>query len=136
MATTTITPSTETSIQTTLLSYDPKTCSPVNELALKAVGTMESRSFDPSVDLEYSGKPGVHTMRDLGLAEDTGVSSVAVSHPFKLFSNQAVHRFRREVLSPRVRKGFGFTSNLAPYQLRGYAAQYVRPLIRAAAKTK
>ena len=112
-------------MQTTFLSCDSKTKPGVKELAIKAVGTMESRLFDAAIDLEYTEKPNVHTMKDLGLPEGTGVSPIAVSEPFKLFSEQAVHRFRDEVLSPRVRKDFGFASNIAPYQLRGYAAQYV-----------
>ena len=125
MATSRVISSMEPSVQTAFSSYDSTMRPRVNDIALKAVGTMESRSFDAAVDLEYVEKPRVHTMEDLGLPDGTGISPVAVSEPFKLFSKQAVHQFRNEVLDPRVRKDYGFTSNIAPCQLRGYAAQYV-----------
>jgi len=60
-------------------------------------------------------------MKDIGYREDTGVSPVAVSQPFRLFSQEAVERFREEVLSDEVRAKYSYKSNLAPLQVRGYA---------------
>ncbi|KAK3311865.1 hypothetical protein B0H66DRAFT_629677 [Apodospora peruviana] len=81
--------------------------------------------FDPSKHLAFSPPSKVYTMADLGLPRDTGVSPVAVSEPFPLFTQEAVMRMRSEVLDERVLANCMFSSNLAPTgQLRGYAAKY------------
>lgn len=64
-------------------------------------------------------------MKDLGLPEDTGISSVAVSEPFSLFTEEAVHRMRVEVLSEEVMANCQYSSDLAQCQLRGFAAKSV-----------
>ncbi|KAL8839243.1 MAG: hypothetical protein Q9176_004574 [Flavoplaca citrina] len=55
--------------------------------------------FDPDQHLQYEPPARVHTMKDLNLPENTGISAVAVSEPFRLFTTEAVHRMRAEVLS-------------------------------------
>ena len=60
-------------------------------------------------------------MKDIGLPEDKGISPVAVSEPFPLFTEEAVMRMRAEVLSESVMKNCQYSSNLAQCQLRGYA---------------
>ena len=110
-------------MRTVLSSYAMADGAPLDNLALKTVGKMEYCSFDAAADLEYAGTPKVHSMEDLGFSKETGVSSVAVSQPFKLFSNQAIQRFRNEIFSSQVRNNFEFSSNIAPCQLRGYAAK-------------
>ena len=110
-------------MQTILSSYAMKDDAPLNNLALKTVGKMEYCSFDATAHLEYAGTPKVHSMEDLGFSKETGVSAVAVSQPFKLFSNQAIQRFRHEIFSSQVQNNFEFSSNIAPCQLRGYASK-------------
>ncbi|KAI1083052.1 hypothetical protein F5B20DRAFT_568806 [Whalleya microplaca] len=80
--------------------------------------------FNPSRHLAFKEKPKVYTMKELGLPEDTGISPVAVSEPFPLFTEEAVMRMRQEVLSPEVLKNCQYSSNLAQCQLRGYANKY------------
>lgn len=60
-------------------------------------------------------------MKDIGYAEDTGISPVAVSQPFQLFSKDAVEQMRAEILSPHMPEAHAFRSNLAANQLRGYS---------------
>ena len=76
--------------------------------------------FDPAKHLAFAPPPEVFSMEDLGL-EGVGVSPVAVSQPFQLFSEEAVEQFRAEVLNPEVMKNCRFRSNLAACQLRGYS---------------
>ena len=68
-------------------------------------------------------RPRVYTMQELGHARDTGISAVAVSKPFELFTREAIRAMRREALSPAVRGHHSFSSNLAPLQLRGYVPE-------------
>ncbi|KAG4219840.1 hypothetical protein PC116_g31681, partial [Phytophthora cactorum] len=63
-------------------------------------------------------------MKELGFAEDIGISPVAVSEPFPLFTEEAVMRMRKEVLSNEVLSNCQYSSNLAQCQLRGFANKY------------
>ncbi|KAI0175848.1 hypothetical protein GGR52DRAFT_570829 [Hypoxylon sp. FL1284] len=89
--------------------------------ALSKVG---SDVFNPAQHLAYKESPKVYTMKDIGLPEDTGISTVAVSEPFPLFTEEAVMKMRQEVLSPDVLANCQYSSNLAHCQLRGFANKY------------
>jgi hypothetical protein len=81
-------------------------------------------SFDPGYHLDFEEPESVVTMEDIGYSKDTGISNVAVSQPFKLFTNEAVQRFRDEVLSEQVMANCAVRSNIAACQVRGYASKY------------
>ncbi|KAJ8130589.1 hypothetical protein O1611_g3038 [Lasiodiplodia mahajangana] len=80
--------------------------------------------FTPAKHLDFNEMPTVHTMKELGFTESTGVSPIAVSEPFKLFTEEAVMRMRQEVLSPEVFENCQYSSNLAHCYLRGFANKY------------
>lgn len=77
--------------------------------------------FSPEKHLEYTAPSRVHSMEELGLADRHGVSPVAVSEPFHLFNQDAIMRFREEVLSKEVMDNCSVSSNLSHCQLRGFA---------------
>lgn len=79
--------------------------------------------FDPKRHIEFKPPPEIILMKDLGFPEDTGVSPVAVSQPFQLFSQEAIHQMRAEVMNPKVMNECKFQSNIAACQIRGYAAK-------------
>ncbi|KAK0647053.1 hypothetical protein B0T16DRAFT_172228 [Cercophora newfieldiana] len=81
-------------------------------------------AFDPKKHLNFTPPAKVFTMKDIGLPEDTGVSPLAVSEPFPLFTPEAIMRMREEVLSNDVLTKCQYSSNLAQAQLRGYADKY------------
>lgn len=81
--------------------------------------------FDPKVHLAFEPPEQILMMEDIGYSETTGVSPVAVSQPFRLFSPEAVQNFRDEVLSQRVMSSYRYESNLAACQLRGYVPKSV-----------
>lgn len=83
----------------------------------QAVGKL----FDPSVHLQYEEPSRIHTMQDIGFSASKGVSPVAVSEPFRLFSEEAVNIMRAEIHHPEVLEKFSYASDIAPRQLRGYA---------------
>ncbi|KAK5122458.1 hypothetical protein LTR85_004042 [Meristemomyces frigidus] len=85
---------------------------------------LQNVSFDPREHLTYEQPEGVIMMKDIGYSEDTGVSPVAVSQPFRLFSTECIQKFRDEVLSDQVMKDCLYKSNLAACQIRGYATKY------------
>ena len=93
---------------------------PIIEQTMKADKVVE---FDRNKHLEFTPPSRVVMMKDLGYKEDAGVSPVAVSEPFKLFSREAIQQMRREITQPEVMKNCQFKSNIAACQLRGYAAK-------------
>jgi hypothetical protein len=77
--------------------------------------------FNPSKHLSFEEPEQIHTMEDIGYSASNGVSPVAVSEPFRLFSEEAVDIMRGEILDPEVQDKYSYTSDIAPKQLRGYA---------------
>ncbi|KAK8228190.1 hypothetical protein HDK77DRAFT_464724 [Phyllosticta capitalensis] len=80
--------------------------------------------FQPEKHLTYKEKAEVLMMKDIGYPEDRGVSPVAVSKPFPLFSEEAVHEMRSEIFKKEVMENCSYSSNIAACQLRGYAPKY------------
>lgn len=91
----------------------------VNEQIGRMIGTKPDRvMFDKNKHLNFKLPPKVHTMKEIGLG-DVGISPIAVSEPFSLFTEEAVAQMRQEVLSEEVWANCQYSSNLAQCQLRG-----------------
>jgi len=88
-----------------------------------ATKTPKRVQFDAAKHLNYTTPPKTHTMEDIGLL-NIGVSPIAVSEPFQLFSEEAINQMRAEVLSEPVMANCRYSSNLAKAQLRGCAPEY------------
>lgn len=88
-----------------------------NDNGHSAVGKL----FNPSKHLSYEEPSHIHTMEDIGFSATSGVSPIAVSEPFRLFSEDAIDIMRNEVLSPEVQDNYCYSSDIAQKQLRGYA---------------
>jgi hypothetical protein len=81
--------------------------------------------FDPDRHLVFEEPSKVYTMEEIGLHASNGVSPVAVSEPFPLFSEEAVNIMRDEIFSQDVQTKHRFQSDIAAHQLRGYAPKLV-----------
>lgn len=77
--------------------------------------------FDPQRHLAYTPPSQIIMMKDIGYPEGTGVSPVAVSQPFQLFSKETIQQMRGEIFQPEVMERCSYSSNIAACQLRGYA---------------
>lgn len=102
----------------------PKRNVAVPEIRTQAIPSKQE--FDPAIHLDFQPPPKIWTMKDFGL-QGYGLSPVAVSEPFPLFTPEAVRRMREEAFSPEVVEKCQYSSDLAQCQLRGYANKY-RPL--------
>ena len=78
--------------------------------------------FDYSKHVSYSPPPRVWTMEEIGKAGQ-GISPIAVSEPFPLFTDAAIKQMRGEILSKDVMEKCKYSSNLAHCQLRGFASE-------------
>lgn len=94
--------------------------SPIIERKINS-GNVAPIKFDPDRHLVRKMPTSKVMMKDMGFPEDRGVSPVAVSEPFKLFTQEAIEQMRAEIFNPQMMKECGFKSHLAPFQLRGYA---------------
>lgn len=83
--------------------------------------SINNAEFDPKRHLAFKAPSKIYTMEEIGLPKDSGISPIAVSEPFRLFSNEAVEKMRQEVLSPEVMENCQYSSNIAQCQLRGFA---------------
>jgi hypothetical protein len=90
-------------------------------LAGDNVSSPVGKLFNPGKHLTFEEPTYIHTMEDIGYPSSNGVSPVAVSEPFRLFSEEAVNIMRSEILDPEVQEKYSYTSDIAPRQLRGYA---------------
>ncbi|GAB1737645.1 hypothetical protein NU219Hw_g2060t1 [Hortaea werneckii] len=94
----------------------------INNAATKR--KLEKAEFDPKKHLAYKEPESILSMENIGYSKDTGVSPMAVSQPFKLFSDECIQKFRDEVLSEETVKNCSRESTLAACQVRGYAPKY------------
>jgi hypothetical protein len=76
--------------------------------------------FKPETHLVFEPPQKVYMMDDIALPPNSGISPVAVSEPFPLFSIEAVNRMRQEVLADEVQEQFTWSSDIAAKQIRGY----------------
>lgn len=84
-------------------------------------GLSSGKLFDPSKHLAFEEPKHIYTMEDIGYESTSGVSPVAVSEPFRLFTEDAVDIMRSEILDPEVVSKFSCSSDIAAKQIRGYA---------------
>lgn len=90
-------------------------------LAADQNNSVVGKLFNPSKHLAFEEPKKVHTMEDIGYQASNGISPIAVSEPFPLFSEEAVDMMRAEILDPEVLEKYSYTSDIAPKQIRGYA---------------
>jgi hypothetical protein len=94
-------------------------------LADKGYGKDQSQAstFHPDHHLAFQPPESILSMKDIGYDEGVGISPMAVSQPFQLFSPKAVQNFRNEILSPKVLEKYSCQSNIAASHLRGFVAE-------------
>jgi hypothetical protein len=84
----------------------------------------DTTEFDPEKHLAFKEPSETLMMKDIGFADNVGVSPVAVTHPFQLFSSEAIRIMRSEIDKAEVRDNHHYASNIASAQLRGYARKH------------
>lgn len=94
-------------------------------LASKGYGKNEphASAFQPDQHLAFQPPESIISMKDIGYDEGVGISPMAVSQPFQLFSPEAVQNFRNEILSPKVLEKYSCKSNIAASHLRGFVTE-------------
>jgi hypothetical protein len=75
--------------------------------------------FNPDKHICYGGMPQITTMADIGKGT-CGISPVAVSAPFQLFTDEAIFQMRAEAFTPEVLDNCQVSSSFATHMIRAY----------------
>ena len=75
--------------------------------------------FDPEQHLGFTEYPETLSLKDIGRSETAGISPVAVSQPFVLFSEDAVRVMRNEMFTNEIWDNCVYSTDFAGCQLRG-----------------
>ncbi|OAP61756.1 hypothetical protein AYL99_03959 [Fonsecaea erecta] len=97
---------------------------PIISEHLRHASTRPRTTFDPEKHLVYCEDPKVLMLKDIGLPEDVGISPVAISEPFPLFSEEAIGHMRSEIFTNEVWDNCLYSTDFAGCQLRGHCPKY------------
>jgi len=78
-----------------------------------------SAKFDPAIHLCYKPTHKKYTFEELGL-KHKGISPVAATEAFPLFTKEAIRELRKDCLSTKAQDDFTFSSKIAACQAREY----------------
>ncbi|KAH6879429.1 hypothetical protein B0T10DRAFT_566116 [Thelonectria olida] len=78
--------------------------------------------FDPKKHLNFFPPKRIFTMTEIGL-EGEGISDVASSEPFTLYTREAAQQIRREIFSEPVLEKCQYASSFCKNMIRGYTQE-------------
>ncbi|KAF6803992.1 hypothetical protein CSOJ01_10503 [Colletotrichum sojae] len=97
---------------------------PIIKDELKSTPASKPASFDPEKHLAFVQEPKKLTLKDVSLPEDIGISPIACSEPFPLFTEDAIRAMRQEIFTTEVWENCLHSTSFAPCQLRGHCPKY------------
>ena len=95
---------------------------PTNKIprhVIEAAQAIPAEEFDAKKHVNFEFPKRTYTMQDWGY-ENQGISPIAGSDPFPLFTEAAAKQVRREILSDDVLKTCQYTATFTRNQIRGY----------------
>ncbi|KLP14290.1 uncharacterized protein LW94_3935 [Fusarium fujikuroi] len=109
---------------------------PTNKIPQDVIDTAQAtpvEEFDAKKHVNFEFPKRTYTMKEWGY-ESQGVSPIAASDPFSLFTEAAVKQVRRELLSEDVLRTCQYASAFTKNQIRGYT-QKQAPFAHALCKS-
>ncbi|KAI3586060.1 hypothetical protein IWW34DRAFT_799215 [Fusarium oxysporum f. sp. albedinis] len=102
---------------------------PTNKIPPDVIETAQAtpiEEFDAKKHVNFEFPKRTYTMKEWGY-ENQGVSPIAASDPFSLFTEAAVKQVRRELLSEDVLRTCQYASTFTKNQIRGYTQKFITP---------
>lgn len=90
---------------------------PLPRYLLDEARLTQRKEFDAVKHLGFQHPTSVVTMKDIGL-EGHGISPIAVSEPFPLFTEEAIQQMRAEIFSDEVVRDCQFASSFNKSMIR------------------
>ncbi|KAL2879325.1 hypothetical protein SGCOL_005453 [Colletotrichum sp. CLE4] len=97
---------------------------PIIKNDLKPAPPTKPEVFNPDKHLAFVQDPKKLSLKDVSLPEDIGISPVACSEPFPLFTEEAIQNMRQEIFTAEVWENCLHSTKFAPCQLRGHCPKY------------
>ncbi|CZT11372.1 uncharacterized protein RAG0_15544 [Rhynchosporium agropyri] len=113
-------------LSTTTQSFPSPVYAGVDFTPNRTQTTTSTPEFDPDTHLVHNESIKTLTMDDIGLPMNNGISPVAISEPFPLFTPEAIDIMRSEIFTDEVMKNYNETSDLIPFLVRGYIPKYAK----------
>lgn len=98
-----------------------KATRPINKLPQSLIDgarVSKQETFNPAKHLNFQHPERMYTMKEFGLGGH-GISPVAASEPFSLFTPEAVRQMRAEIFSDPVLENCQYASTFAKNMIRG-----------------
>ncbi|EGU83298.1 hypothetical protein FOXB_06149 [Fusarium oxysporum f. sp. conglutinans Fo5176] len=102
---------------------------PTNKIPQDVIETAQAtpiEEFEAKKHVNFEFPKRTYTMKEWGY-ENQGVSPIAASDPFSLFTEAAVKQVRRELLSEDVLRTCQYASTFTKNQIRGYTQKFITP---------
>ncbi|KAH7142075.1 hypothetical protein EDB81DRAFT_691542 [Dactylonectria macrodidyma] len=95
---------------------------PLPKDLIDAARSVQKLEFDAKTHINFVPPNKTYTMTEIGL-EGEGISDVAISEPFSLFTQEAAQQIRREIFSEPVLEKCQYASSFAKNMIRGYSQE-------------
>lgn len=97
---------------------------PIPQFLIDDAKVEAKQAFDAKKHLNYEPPSKVTTMKEIGL-EGQGISPIAVTAPFQLFTEEAIKQMRAEIFSQPVLDNCQYMSEFVKSTIRGMGSAYV-----------
>lgn len=96
-----------------------KATKPLSQSLVDQARCIKKVAFDPEKHLNFTEPERIYSMKDIG-REGAGISPIALTTPFPLFTQDAIDQMRAELFDPEILENFHVSSDFASNMLKGF----------------
>jgi len=96
-----------------------KATKPLPQILVEEARRVKKVPFDPQKHLHFTEPEKVYNMKEIG-REGAGISPVALTTPFSLFTEDAINQMRAELFSPEILENYHVSSDFVSNMLKGF----------------
>lgn len=105
-----------------MASVATSTATPASSFEKVEMNVHSPKTFNPAIHMTYEAPEEVYTLKDLDISPEGAISPVAITAPFRLFSDEGIREIRKDLFRKEMLEKHMFTERKDPgvYKLRGY----------------
>lgn len=96
-----------------------KATQPLPQSLVDKARCVKKVGFDPEKHLNFAEPERIYSMKEIG-RERAGISPIAFTTPFSLFTQDAINQMRAELFDPEILEDFHVSSDFASNMLKGF----------------